>query len=292
MSQNFDLASVFQKVTQDLVKNQQSLNQADGYNQNHGDNMVRTFQTITKAVQLKQKQGSSDSAALAYAAKRITKSNSSASAQLYAQGLSQAAAQFQGKQIDQRSGMQLLQTLIGGGQAAPQSTQPAQGGDLLSSLLGGMAGGSQPQNQPSAAQGGDLLSSLLGGMAGGSQPQNQPSPAQGGDLLSSLLGGLAGGSQPQNQPSAAQGGDLLSSLLGGLAGGSGSGSGLQDGLDLGDLLTVGMAYMQAKQQGKSTMEALVQAFMQVSGMGGSKDRTQSTQLVVSSFLQALGAGGQ
>ena len=43
MSQNFDLASVFQKVTQDLVKNQQSLNQADGYNQNHGSNMVRTF---------------------------------------------------------------------------------------------------------------------------------------------------------------------------------------------------------------------------------------------------------
>ncbi len=264
MSQNFDLASVFQKVTQDLVKNQQSLNQADGYNQNHGDNMVRTFQTITKAVQLKQKQGSSDSAALAYAAKRLTKSSSSASAQLYAQGLSQAAAQFQGKQIDQRSSMQLLQTLIGGGQAAPQGTQ--------------------------SAQGGDLFSSLLGGMAGGSQPQNQPSPAQGGDLLSSLLGGMAGGSQPQNQPSAAQGGDLLSSLLGGLAGGSGSGSGLQDGLDLGDLLTVGMAYMQAKQQGKSTMQALIQAFMQVSGMGGSKDRAQSTQLVVSSFLQALGAG--
>ncbi|HSQ16438.1 MAG TPA: hypothetical protein VLM83_01965 [Anaerolineales bacterium] len=267
MSQNFDLASVFQKVTQDLVKNQQSLNQADGYNQNHGDNMVRTFQTITRAVQLKQKQGSSDSAALAYAAKRLTKSSSSASAQLYAQGLSQAAAQFQGKQIDQRSGMQLLQTLIGGGQAAPQSTQPAQGGDLLSSLLGGMAGGTETQNQPSAVQGGDLLSSLLGGLAGASGTQNQPS-------------------------SSAQGGDLLGSLLGGLTGGSGSGSGLQDGFDLGDLLTVGMAYMQAKQQGKSTMEALVQAFMQVSGMGGSKDRAQSTQLVVSSFLQASGAGGQ
>jgi hypothetical protein len=49
-----------------------------------------------------------------------------------------------------------------------------------------------------------------------------------------------------------------------------------------------MAYMQYKQQGKSTLEALIQAFMKMSGMGGSKDRTQSTQ-VVSSFLQALGA---
>jgi hypothetical protein len=42
--------------------------------------MVRTFQTIAKAVQSKQKQGSSDSTALAYAAKRLTKSSSSASA--------------------------------------------------------------------------------------------------------------------------------------------------------------------------------------------------------------------
>ena len=97
-------------------------------------------------------------------------------------------------------------------------------------------------------------------------------------------------SRKPSKASASQGGDLLSSLLGGMTGGSGSGSGLQDGLDLGDLLTVGMAFMQYKQQGKSTLEALVQAFMQMSGMGDSKDRTQSTQLVVSSFLQALGAG--
>ena len=119
----------------DLVKNQQSLNQADGYNQNHGDNMVRTFQTITKAVQLKQKQGSSDSAALAYAAKRLTKSSSSASAQLYAQGLSQAAAQFQGKQIDQRSGMQV--SGMGGSKDRAQSTQL-----VVSSFLQALGAGS------------------------------------------------------------------------------------------------------------------------------------------------------
>ena len=74
MGETIDLGNLFQAVTRDLVKNQQALNQADGYNQDHGDNMVRTFQTITKAVKLKQKQGSSDSAALAYAAKRLTKS--------------------------------------------------------------------------------------------------------------------------------------------------------------------------------------------------------------------------
>ncbi len=289
MGETIELGSLFQTVTRDLVKNQQTLNQADGYNQNHGDNMVRTFQTITKAVKLKQKQGSSDSAALAYAAKRLTKSSTSQSAQLYAQGLTRAATQLQGKQVDQRTGMQLLQTLIGGGQATSGSSQALQGGDMLSSLLGGLAGSSASQgNEPT--QGGDLLSSLLGGLAGGAEQQGASS--QGGDLLGSLLGGMAGGTQQQSQQSSAssQGGDLLGSLLGGLTGGSGSGSGLQDGLDLGDLLSVGMAYMQYKQQGKSTFEALIQAFMKMSGMGGSKDRTQSTQVVVSSFLQALGAG--
>mgnify|MGYP001765629960 CR=1 FL=1 len=265
MSENIDLSSIFQSVTKELIKNQQSLNQADGYNQDHGDNMVRTFRTITKSIAMKKKQGSSDSAALAYAAKRLNKSGTGASAKLYAEGLTRAATQFQDKQIDQRSGLQLLQTLIGGGQEAPQSAQPAQGGDLMSSLLGGMLGGAeQPAQQTSTEPGGGLLGSLLGGMLGGAE-------------------------QPAQQPSVEPGGGILGSLLGGLAGGSGSGSGLQDGFDLGDLLSVGMAFMQQKQQGKTTLEALVAAFMQMSGMGGSKDRTQSTELVVSSFLQALGA---
>lgn len=63
MGETIELGSLFQAVTRDLVNNRQALNQADGYNQDHGDNMVHTFQTITKAVKLKQKQGSSDSAA-------------------------------------------------------------------------------------------------------------------------------------------------------------------------------------------------------------------------------------
>jgi len=97
--------------------------------------MVRTFQTTTKAMQLKQKQGSSDSAALAYAAKQLTKSSSSASAQLYAQGLSQADAQFQGKQINHRSGMQV--SGMGGSKDRAQSTQL-----VVSSFLQALGAGS------------------------------------------------------------------------------------------------------------------------------------------------------
>ena len=265
-----DLAGLFGSVTQALAQNQQSLNQADDYNSDHGDNMVRTFETITGALQ--KKQGSSASTALSYAAKQLSKSSTSGSGKLYAQNLNQAAAQFKGKQIDQRGALDLLQTLIGGGQAPAQSAQaqaPAQGGDLLGALLGGMTGG-QAQAQP-ASQGGmeDLLGALMGG---GGQ-----TAAQGG--------------QSQSQPASQGGaGDLLGALLGG--GQTASQGGGQSGLDLGDLLNGAMAFMQAKQSGGNTMTALVQAFMAASGMGNSAGRQQSTQIVVNSFLQALTQGAK
>jgi len=295
-----DLAGLFGTVTQALAQNQQSLNQADDYNSDHGDNMVRTFETITGALQ--QKQGSSASTALSYAAKQLSKSSTSGSGKLYAQNLNQAAAQFKGKQIDQRGALDLLQTLIGGGQAPAQSAQtqaPAQGGDLLGALLSGMTGG-QAQAQP-ASQGGmeDLLGALMGGggqtAAQGGQSQSQPA-SQGGmeDLLGALMGGgqtAAQGGQSQSQP-ASQGGmdDLLGALMGG--GQTTSQGGGQSGLDLGDLLNAAMAFMQAKQSGGNTMTALVQAFMAASGMGRSAERQQSTQIVINSFLQALTQGAK
>lgn len=274
------LASVFQTVTQSLEQNQLALNQADDYNKNHGSNMVQTFQTITNALQ--EKKGKSDSTALAHAAKKLAQNTTSSSGQLYAQGLAQAAAQFKGKKVDERGALSLLQTLIGGGQAQPQpATQPANT-DMLGALLGGLGGGEQAPSQPA---GGDMLGSLLGGLTGGEQPQSTEQPA-GGDMLGALLGGLTGGEQPQSTEQPA-GGDMLGALLGGLTGGGNSGAGLSDGLDLGDLLNAGMAYFQAKQSGGSTAQALVQAFVSASGMGKSIHRTQSTSIVVDSFLQAL-----
>ncbi len=306
-----DLAGLFGTVTQALAQNQQSLNQADDYNSDHGDNMVRTFETITGALQ--QKQGSSASTALSYAAKQLSKSSTSGSGKLYAQNLNQAAAQFKGKQIDQRGALDLLQTLIGGGQAPAQSAQtqaPAQGGDLLGALLSGMTGG-QAQAQP-ASQGG--MEDLLGALMGGGQSQSQPA-SQGGadDMLGALLGGMGGG---QQGPAQGGSGDLLGTLLGGMGGGQSQGpaqggagdllgallgggqtqapaqGGGQSGLDLGDLLNAAMAFMQAKQSGGNTMTALVQAFMAASGMGRSAERQQSTQIVINSFLQALTQGAK
>ena len=125
MTNPIKLGDLFQAVTRDLVNHRQVLNQADGYNQNHGDNMVQTFQTITRSLQAKQ--GKSDSVALSYAAKKLAQTTSSKSGQLYAQSLAQAAAQFKGKSVDSRGAMDLLQTLIGGGQAQPAAAGGARG---------------------------------------------------------------------------------------------------------------------------------------------------------------------
>lgn len=54
---NIDLVNIFQQVSQALDQNQQALNQADEFNQDHGDHMVETFRTITDAMQKRQSQG-------------------------------------------------------------------------------------------------------------------------------------------------------------------------------------------------------------------------------------------
>ena len=112
---------------------------------------------------------------------------------------------------------------------------------------------------------GMLLQALMGA-------QNQPAPTsqpkpQGGGLLASLLGAFTGSkpsSQAQNQNQA------------------------DDGLDIGDLLNAGMAFMDSKQKGGSTAEAAISALLSASPLGQSTHRTQSGSVVASTIMQVLG----
>ena len=120
----------------------------------------------------------------------------------YAQGLAQAAQQFQGQQaVTPDNAMLLLQSLLGGGQQA-------------------------------ALQGSD-------------------------DLLGSLLSGQRG-----QQP---------------------------DGIDLGALLSAGMTFMAAKQQGQDNLQAALTALMSGGPMAQRTHRQQSGQLVANALLQAVAA---
>jgi len=94
-------------------------------------------------------------------------------------------------------------------------------------------------------------------------------------LLQTMLGG--GEATVSQDP-----GGLLDSLVGSLGG--------DDGLDMGDILSAGAAFMQSKQQGDSNLEAAVDAVISASKMGETPHRAQSSKLVADVLLKTLMAG--
>jgi hypothetical protein len=203
-----DLSALFSVAAQALAANQGSLNQADAQNGNHGDNMVQMFNMLTQV--MGEQKGASPSQQLNHASQYLQQHATSGSSRVYAQGLAQAAQQFQGqKTVNQDNAMMLVQSLLGGGQPAQQ--QQSGGADLLGSLLGAVTQSQQPQVQ-------------------------------------------------QN-----------------------------DGIDAGDLLNAGMAFMNAKNQGQDNLQAGLSALMAAGPLGQSSHRQQSGQVVGNALLQAISA---
>jgi hypothetical protein len=186
-----------------LAANRSTLNEADVENQNHGDNMVQAFKMISQA--MASQRGAAPSDQLRYASEYLGQHANSGSAQVYAQGLAQAAQQFQGQQaVTPDNAMVLLQSLLGGGQ------------------------------QASGEMGADLLGSLLGGQQVQQVQQTQ-------------------------------------------------------GIDLGALLSAGLTFMSAKQQGQDNVQAALTALMSAGPMAQRPHRQQSGQLVGNALLQAVAA---
>ena len=223
---------------------------------------------------------------------------------MYAEGLARAADQLQGQDaITSKNAMSLVQSLLGGG--VTSEIEPAAQDDMMAGILGSLTSSSFPTNQTYQQvesvpqdQLGDLLGSLLGGTA---EPQQSVHTAGAGssDLLSGLMGSLLGGSTQipaPEQSSIPQTSDPLSSLMGALMGGNAfqpsashsSEDQSEGGLNLNTLLTAGLAYMQANQQGASTGEALVQAVLAGSQMNTTPHHSQSGQLVASTLISTLG----
>lgn len=270
-----NLAKVFQNVASVMAQNETALNEADTLNHDHGTNMAQTFRTIAGAVQ--ERKTSSASAQLEHASAAVRSSSKSGSAQLYADGLHEAAMRFKGRQVTEQNAMELVQTLMGLDSPAAQAATPADasragGADMLGSLLGGLMGGGAPaQQQQQPAVGGDMLGSLLGALSGGTPATQQQTQSGGGDMLGSLLGGmLSGAATPQQQPQAqAQSGK---------------------GLNLMKIVQLVMVYLQAKQTGQSPLAALAMALLNSGSPLTNKDyRAQSGALVMQSLLQSFTA---
>ncbi len=106
-----------------------------------------------------------------------------------------------------------------------------------------------------------------------------------------LIESLLGVERPQE---ATGGNNALGSLLGALLGGGQSDAapqtGDQDaGLDMGDVLNAGLAFLNARQRGESNVEAAIGALLSASPLGQSPHRAQSGALVANTLLQVLGA---
>jgi hypothetical protein len=212
MSQSaLDLNSLFGAALQAVTSHRQEINDLDGYNGNHGDNMVQNLRMITDALQAHKSQPPAE--ALRYAGQKLQSQGRGGTSQYYAQGLNQAAEQLQGHEsLDDNDVMSLVQSLLGAIPSEGHPQQPQAGGSVLEQVLG-LGGQQQPQ------AGGGVLGQILG--LGG---QQQPQPGQAddgldvGDVLGALLpAGLAflQARQSGADTASAVGQALMSALTGG-----------------------------------------------------------------------------
>ncbi len=192
-SQGLDLASLFNMATQALAANKGALNQADAYNQNHGDNMVQIFDMITKA--LSSKAGAPPSQQLAHASQYLAVHGTSGSAKVYSQGLAQAARQFEGQSVTPNNAMMLVQSLLGGGMPPAQSNQ----GGALDAIMDLTKGEKLDAN--------DVGALLNAGMAFLGAKQ------QGQDNVQAAISALISGGPMGQSPHRAQSGELVANAL-------------------------------------------------------------------------------
>ena len=202
---NIDLASLFKQVSKAVAQNQDSLNEADTYNHDHGDHMVEIFKVITQAI--KDKKSAEPADQLEYAAQLLRKKSSSGSATLYADGLKNAAKQITGKDLDAGSVVSILQSVLGANTEA-KSTDTGSGSDMLGSLLGQLTGSSSGESGDGLDMG-DLLTAGMNYMAAKQSGKSDLEAITGAIVSSSQV---ASGSSARSQSSEIVTSTLLSAL--------------------------------------------------------------------------------
>lgn len=305
-SQSIDLAGLFDQALQAVVEQREGINALDGFNGNHGDNMVSNMRVVTDAIHAHSTEAPAE--ALRHAGLRLSQAGQGGTSQYYAQGLLQAAEKFTGQsQLVRADGMTLLETLLGAIPAESAPSSQASAPSVFDMLLG-MGGIQQPQVQAQPQAQGQLggVMDLLGGLMGEQQqPQVQPQSYQqpqdqpGGVM--DLLGGLLGAPQPQSQPQQQSQLGGVMDLLGGLLGAPQQAPVQQQaplqqdtGLDLNDvlgrLLPAGLAYLQAQQAGADPATkrmAFIRALLGARPNQAQTPRQAAGTVIAQSILQAL-----
>lgn len=221
MSQSqVDLADLFAVAQQSIAAHQQEINDLDGYNGNHGDNMTENVQLIVDALQERRDQP--PASALHHASQRVQTEGRGGTSQYYAQGLERAAAQLQGRSsLSSNDAMSLVQALLG---AIPNEGHPDQsqaGGSVLDQVLSMSQAQTSQQKEQGSPLGGLLKSLLPAALAyfRAQQSGGDATAAAGQALLGALTGSQEVNPLQSGTPRAAAGGLIAQSILKALMGG-------------------------------------------------------------------------
>ena len=216
MSQStFDLGKLFGAALQSLTAHRQEINDLDGYNGNHGDNMVENLRMVTDVFRSKSSRPPAE--ALRYASQKLESQGRGGTSQYYARGLSQAAEQLQGRSsLDSNDVTSLVQSLLGAIPSQGRQQQAQVGGSVLEQVMG-LVGGQSPQAEPrdDGLDMDDVLSALLpAGLAflQAKQSGADTASAAGQALMGALMGGQVNPLQA-GTPRAAAGSLVAQSIL-------------------------------------------------------------------------------
>jgi len=215
-----DLANLFAVAQEAISAHQGEINDLDGYNGNHGDNMVQNMQLIVDA--LRQRRDQPPAAALQHASQQLQSQGHGGTSQYYAQGLAQAAAQVQGQSgLTADDALSVVQSLLGAIPSEGHPQQPQATTSVLDQVLG--MGQAQPAQQPQKPSGlGSLLATLVPAALAFLQARQSGSDATAA-AGQALIGALTGSQQvnplQSGTPRAAAGGLIAQSVLQALMGG-------------------------------------------------------------------------
>jgi len=210
-----DLAGLFNAALKSVTTNREQINELDGYNGDHGDNVVENLRMITEALRAKKSRPPAE--ALQYASEQLQASGQGGSSKYYAEGLRQAADQVEGKpKLESSDIVTLVQSLLN---ALPSEGYPeqVQSGDNVFEQIKKLAGEQQTQAKPQSGDVdvGQLISTLLpAGLA--FMQTKQVGADDGSAALQALMRAfLGGGLNPlqTSSPRAAAGGLIAQSIL-------------------------------------------------------------------------------
>ena len=215
----FDLRELFGAALQVMAAHRQEINTLDGYNGNHGDNMVHNVRLIAESLQADSARAPAE--ALKAASQRLRSHGHGGASQYYAQGLSQAAGHLQGHlTLDADDVMALAQSILGTIPCQGDEQQPQVGGSVLEQFLRSSSTRSPVQPVQAGTQGnrpglGDMLSVWLPASLAFLQAQQAGADVASAGrqaLASVLLGGHVDPLQAGN-PRAAAAGLIAQSIL-------------------------------------------------------------------------------